>query len=138
MRRLRRTLEYGDHVNRGLESANRAGALRLRPASWRFVVTRTESLFILLNLLDAGTTLAFTLGLAGGWDNEGNPLFRWVGVRYGSWALALKMLLAVAVPPVLRWFFSTGQRERMLYAVNAGLGAVVVWNITMLAVGGVE
>jgi hypothetical protein len=86
-------------------------------------------LFIMLQLLDAGTTMFFLHhGVA-----EGNPLVRALFGGFTGPAAGLAMAkLAGVVLAVFAW--RTG-RQRLLSRVNVVFGACVMWNLAATVVG---
>jgi hypothetical protein len=86
-------------------------------------------LFILLQLLDAGTTMFFLHhGVA-----EGNPLIRSLfGILTGP---AMGLAVAKLVGVVLAFFAWRTGRQRLLSRVNVVFAACVMWNLaaTVLA-----
>ncbi|HLI83252.1 MAG TPA: DUF5658 family protein [Bryobacteraceae bacterium] len=80
-------------------------------------------LFILLQVLDAGTTMAFLhRGVA-----EGNPLVRALfGVSAGP---AMGLALAKLAGIVLALFAWRTGRQRLLSRVNVVFAACVMWNL---------
>jgi uncharacterized membrane protein YeaQ/YmgE (transglycosylase-associated protein family) len=81
-------------------------------------------LFIMLQLLDAGTTMFFLHhGVA-----EGNPLMRALfGVFAGP---AVGLATAKLAGVVLACFAWRTGRQRLLSRVNVVFGACVLWNVT--------
>jgi hypothetical protein len=85
-------------------------------------------LFIMLQLLDAGTTMFF---LHHG-VTEGNPLVRALFGAFSGQAVGLAMAKLVGV--VLAVFAWRTGRQRLLSRVNVVFAACVVWNLAATVV----
>ena len=84
-------------------------------------------LFVLLNCLDAVTTMYIVTYLPGAWNNEGNPLIRVGGEICGLWIFLPKMLLS----SLCAYLLVRIKREEILWGLNMVLALAVLLGLTV-------
>lgn len=81
-------------------------------------------LFVMLNMLDALTTVAGTSRL--GWGAEANPIMRWVGAQWGAWGFMVYKSMGVGLVTTSLWLMHRGFSR----AARAARGARGRWTFS--------
>lgn len=88
---------------------------------------RTLQVFILLQCLDAMTTMIFL----GNGIAEGNPMVRWaLSFAHAGW---LGLILTKMIAAVIGGYCHRSGRVSVLRKANAGYTLVVAWNLVAIA-----